>query len=70
LEGGLCIVSILYVYGGYNWPIGSEGIAGRKGGRFSVGLNIPLGMRDHEKGMPTIGWHKQNRTENPYLVRY
>ncbi len=69
LEGGLCFISILYVYGGYNWTVGTAQVAGRKGAKFAVGLNIPFGMRDHDKGMPTIGFRKHLVTKNPYLVQ-
>jgi hypothetical protein len=69
VEGGLCFISILYVYGGYNWAVGAEQLAGRNGAKFAVGLNIPFGMRDHEQGMPTIGFRKRLVTKNPYIVQ-
>lgn len=47
IEGGFNILSVFYVYAGYNFvkgnqdhPVINEGI------RFSLGLNYPFGMRD------------------------
>jgi hypothetical protein len=47
LEGGLCVVSRFYVYGGYNFVNGNrDNPVIPEGPRFSIGFNFPLGMRD------------------------
>ncbi|HTF05480.1 MAG TPA: hypothetical protein VK826_15740 [Bacteroidia bacterium] len=46
LEGGLCIVSRFYVYGGYNFVNGNQDSPViPKGPRFSIGFNFPFGLR-------------------------
>jgi hypothetical protein len=47
IEGGLCVLSVLYVYAGYNWMLGDvKDIVEPSGPKFAIGLNIPFGMRD------------------------
>lgn len=54
LEGGLCLVSVLYVYYGYNWMLGSESsLVEKSGGKIAIGLNIPFGM--HDAGLHGVG---------------
>lgn len=49
IEGGFCIFSVAYVYGGYNFVKGNqENPVITEGAKLSVGLNIPFGMRSTE----------------------
>jgi hypothetical protein len=46
LEGGLNIVSVFFVYAGYNFVKGnSETPVITEGSKFSIGFNYPIGMR-------------------------
>ncbi len=49
VEGGLCILSVFYAYVGYNFTNGNpDNPIVDEGGKFSVGLNIPFGLRKAE----------------------